>query len=64
MVSEVVLSGPGARDQALIADVEAQLGMPLVSASPLGPLDTALLEGDDDAHRYTVAAGLAMGASA
>lgn len=63
-VNEVVMSGQGASDQALVSEIEAQLGMPLVSASPLGPLDTSALNDGDEAHRYTVAAGLAMGATA
>ena len=59
-----MVSGPGAQDEELIADVGAQLGIPVQSADPLGMLDSGVVESGDDAHRYTVAAGLAMGAHA
>jgi type IV pilus assembly protein PilM len=62
-VGDVLLSGEGARDQALVDDITSQLGLPVTAARPLGPLDTDGIDGDD-AHRYTVAAGLALGAAA
>jgi type IV pilus assembly protein PilM len=62
-VGDVLLSGEGARDEALVADIAGQLGIPVAAARPLGSLDLAGVS-DDDAHRYTVAAGLALGAAA
>lgn len=63
-VDQVVFSGPGARDAALLEDLSAQLGLPTVVAEPLGNLDAAALGADEDPYRYTVAAGLALGAAA
>ncbi len=63
-VGDVVLSGEGARDDALVADIDAQLGIPVAVAAPLGTLDASAVPAGDEAHRYTVAAGLALGASA
>ncbi len=63
-VDQVVFSGPGARDAALLESLSMQLGLPTVVAEPLGSLDAAALAGDEDAYRYTVAAGLALGAAA
>lgn len=63
-VADVLLSGEGARDDTLVAEVGAQLGIPVSAATPLGALDTAAIPADDNPHRYTVAAGLALGASA
>ncbi|HWM12142.1 MAG TPA: pilus assembly protein PilM [Solirubrobacteraceae bacterium] len=63
-VGDVVISGQGARDDALVDAVAAQLGIPVATASPLGDLDASIVSGDDDPNRYTVAAGLALGAAA
>jgi type IV pilus assembly protein PilM len=63
-VGDVVLSGEGTRDDELVADIGAQLGIPVAASRPLGDLDASVLSGDDDPHRYTVAAGLALGAAA
>jgi type IV pilus assembly protein PilM len=63
-VGDVLLSGEGARDEQLVVDVGAQLGIPVAAARPLGALDPSGLPGGDDPHRYTVAAGLALGAAA
>lgn len=59
---ELVLSGPGASGVELVTRLEAELGMDVSIASPLGALevDPGLVNGD--AQRYTVAAGLAIGA--
>jgi type IV pilus assembly protein PilM len=62
-VGDVLLSGEGARDEALVADIDAQLGIPVSAARPLGSLELSGVS-DDEAHRYTVAAGLALGAAA
>jgi type IV pilus assembly protein PilM len=62
-VGDVVLSGEGTRDEQLVADIGAQLGIPVAASRPLGDLDSSVLSGDDDPHRYTVAAGLALGAA-
>ncbi|HEX2161709.1 MAG TPA: hypothetical protein VHF88_07800, partial [Thermoleophilaceae bacterium] len=63
-VGDVIVSGEGSRDERLIADVAAQLGLPVAPAAPLGSLDASTVDGDHDPHRYTVAAGLALGAAA
>ncbi len=61
-VGEVVLSGPGSGDETLVEDLGLHLGLPVVVAEPLGGLDAAAV--GDDPRRYTVAAGLALGAAA
>lgn len=63
-VGDVLLSGEGARDAALVADLGARLGIPVAAAAPLGSLDAAGLPAGDDPYRYTVAAGLAMAVGA
>src|SRR5215204_1462577 len=63
-VGEVVLSGPGSSDGALVESLGIHLGLPATVASPLGVLDPSALKGGEDPHRFTVAAGLAMGAAA
>lgn len=63
-VGDVVISGEGAHDAGLVDELGAQLGIPVSASSPLGGLDSSIVAGDDDAHRYTVAAGLALGAAA
>jgi type IV pilus assembly protein PilM len=62
-VSEVVLSGPGSSATELTDSLDAHLGLPTSVAAPLGALDTSALS-DEDPHRFTVAAGLAMGTRA
>jgi type IV pilus assembly protein PilM len=63
-VGEVVLSGPGSSDDELVESLAAHLGIPVEVAAPLGQMDSSHLEPGEDPHRYTVAAGLALGASA
>jgi type IV pilus assembly protein PilM len=63
-VSEVVLSGPGSSENDLVDSLADQLGIPVEVATPLGQIDSSGLGPDEDPHRYTVAAGLALGASA
>ena len=63
-VGEVVLSGPGSSDDGLVEDLAEHLGIPVEVAAPLGQIDASGLGPDEDPHRYTVAAGLSLGASA
>src|SRR3954454_18593922 len=62
-VSEVLLSGPGSQRSGLPEQVAGLVGLPVTAAQPLGRLGTASLRIGDDPSRYTVAAGLALGAS-
>jgi type IV pilus assembly protein PilM len=63
-VRQVVLSGPGSADEALVEDLGVHLGLPVEVAAPLGQVDSSGLEPGEDPHRYTVAAGLSLGAAA
>jgi Tfp pilus assembly PilM family ATPase len=63
-VGEVVLSGPGSVNGELVEALETQLGMPIQVPAPLGVLDGSVLGPTEDPHRYTVAAGLSLGAAA
>jgi type IV pilus assembly protein PilM len=63
-VGEVVLSGPGSVNAELVEALETQLGMPIQVPTPLGVLDGSVLGPTEDPHRYTVAAGLSLGAAA
>jgi type IV pilus assembly protein PilM len=63
-VGEVVLSGPGSSDAELVEDLGLHLGIPVEVAPPLGVLDPSSLGTGEDPHRYTVAAGLSLGAAA
>lgn len=63
-VGTVVLSGPGSSDEQLVESLGMHLGLPTKVAAPLGALDRSALGADQDPHRLTVAAGLAMGAAA
>jgi type IV pilus assembly protein PilM len=63
-VGEVVFSGPGSAQEELIGGLEIDLGLPVSVAEPLGTLDAAGLPAGEDPHRYTVAAGLSIGATA
>jgi hypothetical protein len=63
-VSEVLLSGPGSQRPGLVDQVAGLVGLPATTAQPLGRLGAASLRMGDDPSRYTVAAGLALGASA
>jgi Tfp pilus assembly PilM family ATPase len=63
-VGEVVLSGPGSSDAELVERLAVHVGIPVEVAAPLGQIDSSDLDSGDDPHRYTVAAGLALGASA
>jgi len=63
-VDQVVFSGPGAATEGLVAGLETQLGIPCTVGAALGGLDASVLSDEEDASRYTVAAGLALGAAA
>jgi type IV pilus assembly protein PilM len=63
-VGEVVLSGPGSTDVELVENLGLHLGLPVRVGEPLGMLDRSSLSRDEDPHRYTVAAGLSLGAVA
>lgn len=62
--AEIVLSGPGAHDGRLTTELGSRIGLPVSLAEPLGRLGTHTIPSGDDANRYTVAAGLALGATA
>jgi type IV pilus assembly protein PilM len=63
-VGEVVLSGPGSSHAGLAESLADHLGIQVEVAAPLGRIDSSSLEPSEDPHRYTVATGLALGASA
>src|SRR5680860_1450965 len=62
-VRQVVLTGPGAADGLLASDLADRTGLDVTVADPLGRLGTHTVPTDDDPYRYTVAAGLALGAA-
>ncbi|MBA3261161.1 MAG: pilus assembly protein PilM [Thermoleophilaceae bacterium] len=63
-IGEVVLSGPGSADGELVESLEAHLGIRVMAPAPLGVIDGSALGPNEDPHRYTVAAGLSLGAAA
>jgi type IV pilus assembly protein PilM len=63
-VGQVVLSGPGSANEELVHSLGIELGLPVEIAAPLGALDSSGLDSGEDPHRYTVAAGLSLGAAA
>jgi len=63
-VADVVVSGPGSADSEFLDGLGLHLGLPLVVAAPVGQIDSSALAPDEDPHRYTVAAGLSLGAAA
>jgi type IV pilus assembly protein PilM len=63
-VEAVVLSGPGAEDESVRDALEQRTGLAVSIAEPLGGLGSHTVPSLDDPYRYTVAAGLAMGATA
>ena len=63
-ISEAVLSGPGSQRPGDAEELSSYVGLPVQVASPLGRLGAASLPVGDDPSRYTVAAGLALGAEA
>ena len=63
-VGEVILSGPGSSDAGLVESLSVHLGIPTTVAAPLGTARLVRRHRHEDPHRFTVAAGLAMGAAA
>jgi type IV pilus assembly protein PilM len=64
-VGEVVLSGPGASRSGLAEELGGMIDVPVTLAEPLGRLgDEPVLAGGEDPYRHTIAAGLALGATA
>jgi Tfp pilus assembly PilM family ATPase len=63
-VGEVTLAGPGAAQEGIAEELAPLVGLPVSVARPLGELDADGLSPDEDPHRHTVAAGLALGAAA
>jgi len=63
-VNQVVLTGPDAADGRVASELSSRSGLQVDVAEPLGRLGTHTVPSGDDPYRYTVAAGLAMGASA
>ena len=63
-VESLVLSGPGAEHESIRDAVAQRTGLEVTVAAPLGALGTHTVPSLDDPYRYTVAAGLALGAEA
>lgn len=63
-VAKVVLSGPGSHSDGLVDQLGSLLGVTVTVADPLGGMPRDGIPAGDDPHRYTVAAGLALGAAA
>ena len=64
-VGEVVLSGPGASRAGLAEELGSRIDVPVSVAEPLGRLgDDPVVKLGEDPYRHTIAAGLALGASA
>lgn len=64
LVGDVLLSGPGASATGLADALSPLLGLPVGVAEPLGSLHRVGLPPGEDPQRHTVAAGLALGATA
>jgi type IV pilus assembly protein PilM len=62
-VGEVVLSGPGSRRDGLADELGGMIDVPVTVAEPLGRLGDGVPSGEDP-YRHTIAAGLALGATA
>jgi type IV pilus assembly protein PilM len=63
-VGDVALSGPGSMHEGLAEQLSGLIHLPVAVAEPLGGLDVNGALNGEDPHRHTVAAGLALGASA
>jgi type IV pilus assembly protein PilM len=64
VVSDVVVSGPGAHAEKLVDRFGELIGLPTVVAEPLGAVEHSAMPGHEDPYRHTVSLGLAMGAAA
>lgn len=64
MVETVRLSGPGAMREGLAEELGVMIGLPVSVCEPLGGLDIGAVGPQENPHRHTVAAGLALGAAA
>jgi type IV pilus assembly protein PilM len=62
-VTDVVVSGPGSSDDGFVESLGVHLGLPVIVAAPVGSIDASTLAPGEDPHRYTVAAGLSLGAA-
>ena len=63
-VGDVMVSGPGSQDEQLVQELGVHMGLPTTVADALGGLDGTAVGPDEDPRRFTVAAGLALGAAA
>jgi type IV pilus assembly protein PilM len=63
-VGEVVLSGPGSRRPGLADELGGLIDVPVTVAEPLGRLGENSMPAGEDPCRHTIAAGLALGATA
>jgi type IV pilus assembly protein PilM len=63
-IGSIVLSGPGGADEHVASELQARTGLAVSVGEPLGRLGTHTIPVQDDPSRYTVAAGLALGATA
>jgi type IV pilus assembly protein PilM len=62
-IHEILLSGPGSQRPGMTDQVGSLVGLQVSVAPPLGNLGAASLGMGEDPARYTVAAGLALGAA-
>jgi type IV pilus assembly protein PilM len=63
-VDSILLSGPGAENGAVRDALQTRTGLEVAVAQPLGTLGAQAVPALDDPSRYTIAAGLALGAEA
>lgn len=61
-VDSIVLSGPGAADNRVATELGSRTNLPVSIGEPLGIFGTHTVPTQEDPSRYTVAAGLALGA--
>lgn len=64
LVEGVRLSGPGAVREGLVDELGALVGLPVSLSEPLGGLEGGAVAAEENPYRHTVAAGLALGATA
>lgn len=63
-IDSILLSGPGAGNDSVREALQTRTGLEVSVAQPLGSFGTHTVPSLDDPFRYTVAAGLALGAVA